>query len=477
MPDLSAAVTGLAASATTLQRVAEAACHVAGHAHDWRARAALHVLDWLGCAAHGAQSPLGLTMARWLALQGEGSCATLAGSRAGAGAAAAFHGALGSTLEMDDVHRSSVVHPGPVVIPAVLAALPPGASGARLLSSVIAGYEAMIRIGRCLGPGHYRWWHTTATAGCFGAAAGAAVAMGLGTQAVAQAMALAGTRAGGLWQVRHEASWGKSWHMGGAAREGVTAAQLAACGMTGPQGILEGPSGWLAATAPGSVERMADESADGSSTVHPRQPWLGDVSFKPWPACRHAHPAMDAWREAVRGRRLAPESIERIDVYGYDDALRFCERRDPQDAPQARFSIAHALAAWAVWGEPQLAHYEGRSLHDPAVVALRQRVHLHADTALQAAYPGHYGARVVVHGRDGSRSQAELRDTFGDPARPMSVADVQAKARALLQAAGWAQGRVESAVAACAALPAVPDLAPWAAVLLGQDLADGLSAP
>lgn len=468
MSDLSAAVPGLAATATTLQRVAAAACHAASHAQDWHGRAALHVLDWLGCAAHGAQSPLGLAMTRWLALQGAGPCATLAASRADACAAAAFHGALGSTLEMDDVHRSSVLHPGPVVIPAVLAALPASASGARMLSAVIAGYEAMIRIGRCLGPAHYRWWHTTGTAGCFGAAAGAAVAMGLGTQAVAQAMALAGTRAGGLWQVRHEPSWGKSWHMAGAAREGVTAAQLAACGMTGPLGIVEGPSGWLAATAPSSLAQAADESADGSSGVHPRQPWLGDVSFKPWPACRHAHPAMDAWREAVRGRSLAPEAIARIDVYGYDDALRFCERRDPQDAPQARFSIPHALAAWAVFGEPRLSHYEGASLHDPAVVALRQRVHLHADAALQAAYPQHYGARVVVLGCDGSRSQSELRDTFGDPDRPMSVADVQGKARALMQAAGWSGARVESALAACAALPAAPDLAPWAAVLLGQ---------
>ncbi|MFM7533477.1 MAG: MmgE/PrpD family protein [Rubrivivax sp.] len=456
----------LAATATTLQRVAAAACHAASHAQHWHARAALHVLDWLGCAAQGAQSPLGHAMGRWLSLQGTGRVPTLASTRSDPCAAAAYHGALGSTLEMDDVHRSSVLHPGPVVIPAVLAALPQSASGASLLSAVIAGYEAMIRIGRCLGPSHYRWWHTTGTSGCFGAAAGAAVAMGLGHEEVAQAMALAGTRAGGLWQVRHEASWGKSWHMAGAAREGVTAAQLASCGMSGPLGIVEGPSGWLAATAPGSLARTADESADGSHGWQPREPWLADVSFKPWPACRHAHPAMDAWREATRGRSLCPDAVLRIDVHGYEDALRFCDRSDPQDPAQARFSIAHALAAWATHGEPQLAHYEGACLRDPSVAALRQRVHLHVDAAIQAAYPQHYGARVVVQWRDGSSSQAELRDTFGDPARAMSEADVQGKARTLMREAGWPATRVEAALAACEALPVARDLQDLTAVLL-----------
>lgn len=422
----------------------------------WHARAALHLLDWLGNAAAGAAglgSPAGPVLARWLQMQSPGPVPTLAGRTADATAAAAYHGALGSTLEMDDVHRSSILHPGPVVVPAVLAALPASGSGAQLLGALAAGYEAAIRVGRALGPGHYRHWHNTSTAGTFGAAAGAAVALGLDAKGIAQALALAGTRAGGLWQVRHEASLGKAWHMAGAARDGLTAAQLARAGLTGPLGVLDGPSGWFAATAAG---------ADASCLTEARaEPWLLDVSFKPWPACRHAHPAMDALREALGAQPAEParpESVAAITVHTYEDALRFCDRPEPHDEAQARFSIQHALAAWVRWGEPALAHYQPAALADPAVAALRARVHVYAEPGIQARYPAAYGARVQVRWLDGRTSLAELHHTYGDPARPMPPAAIEHKARGLMRAAGWGTARTDAACAACLAMPQAPDL-------------------
>ncbi len=445
-----------ATAATAVQRLAEAAVQVraATSLHD---KAALHVLDWLGNAALGALSAQGLAFSRWLRLQGAGGVPTLAGHRVDAAAAAAYHGALGSALEMDDVHRSSILHPGPVVVPAVLAAAPVSTSGAAMLASVVSGYEVTIRTGRSLGPSHYRLWHSTATAGNFGAAAAVAAVLRLDAPFTAQALALAGTRSGGLWQVRHEAQLGKAWHMAGAAREGLAAAQLASVGLTGPLGVLDGPSGWFAATAPQADARRIDEGfGDG---------WLADVSFKPWPACRHAHPAMDALRTAIAGAEIKAADIDRVDVHTYADALRFCDRSQPQDEAQARFSIQHALAAWLLWGEPALAHYEAACLHGAELQALRLRVALHGDAAIEADYPAHYGARVEITLRDGRHLQATLRDTLGDPARPLSAAAVQAKARMLMAAAGWPAARVDAAVAACAALPHAPNLQALHAVI------------
>ena len=416
----------------------------------WLDRAALHLVDWLACAAAGAHTPQGAAFKRWLDLQAAGHCPTLGGRSADAAAAAAYHGALGSALEMDDVHRSSVLHPGPVVIPAALAACTASTPGAQLLGAMLAGYEVMIRVGRALGPTHYKLWHPTATAGSFGAAAAAAAVMGLDEERTAQALALAGTRAGGLWQVRHETQLGKAWHMAGAAREGLAAAQLATVGLTGPLGVLDGPSGWFAATAPG---------ADTTPIFEDREhPWMADVSFKPWPACRHAHPAMDALREAAV---TAP--IKHIEVHTYADALRFCDRPTPVDEAQARFSIQHALAAMLHWGEPALAHYRPESLAD--VQALRSKISLHQDSGIEARYPAHYGARVVVTLSDGTSRRAELQDTYGDPARPMSVAALQNKARMLMGSAGWPEARMLAAFSACAALPTATDLRALNAVI------------
>jgi len=424
-----------------------------------RERAALHVLDWLGNAAYGATHAVGQAMSRWLAMQAGGDRATLAGRAAEASAAAAYHGALGSLLEMDDVHRSSLLHPGPVAVPAAWAACAESTEPRVFLGAVIAGYEVMVRLGRALGPTHYKFWHPTSTAGSFGAAAAAAAALGLDEPHTAQALALAGTRAGGLWQVRHESSFGKAWHMAGAARDGLAAAQLAAAGMTGPQGVIDGPSGWFAATA-------AD--ADASLLDEPRAtPWIDDVSFKPWPACRHAHPAMDALHEVLKTQPMALSDVARVDVFSYADARRFCDRPEPQDEAQARFSIQHALAAWLRWGEPQLAHYQGDALCDTAVSGLRSRVVLHEDAAFQQRFPAQYGARVVLTLQGGAVHEAELHDTLGDPARAMSPAAVQAKARALMAAAGWPAARIEQAVAACAGLPHGRDLSQLHAAILG----------
>jgi 2-methylcitrate dehydratase PrpD len=451
---------------TAVERLAQAAHDVAkpqGDAAAWHARAARHVLDWLGCAASGAVTPQGRIFGRWLATQAAGHCPTLAGRHADGAAAAAYHGALGSALEMDDIHRSSILHPGPVVIPAVLAAAAPHTPGAVLLGAIVAGYEVTIRTGRALGPSHYRLWHTTATAGTFGAAAGAAAVLGLDAAQTAQALALAGTRAGGLWQVRHEDSLGKAWHMAGAARDGLAAAQLAAAGLSGPLGVLDGPSGWFAATAPSADAARIDEACGG----HTGTPWLADVSFKPWPACRHAHPALDALFEALDGHTVAEADVARIDVHTYADALRFCARADPVDTPQARFSIPHALAAALRWGAPLLEHYEASVLQAPGLQALRDKVCLHAGPEMEARYPAHYGARVVLTLHDGRQLQATLHDTRGDPARPLPPAALQDKAQVLMTAGGWAPPRIAAAIAACAELPQAGHLHGLHAVISG----------
>jgi 2-methylcitrate dehydratase PrpD len=203
------------------------------------------------------------------------------------------------------------------------------------------------------------------------------------------------------------------------------------------------------------------------------QPWITDVSFKPWPACRHAHPALDALHEALQAAAAGPQrqesaatNIEHIDVFSYADATRFCDRPQPVDEAQARFSIQHAVAAWVLWGPAQLHHYQAAALLDEQVQDLRARVRLSVDAEIESRYPQHFGARVVLRWRDGAQHVAELRDTLGDPARPLSEAALTEKACMLMEAAGWRPRRIDAALAACAGLPDAPDLSELREVLL-----------
>lgn len=84
--------------------------------------------------------------------------------------AAITMGAFGNPLEMDDVDRAAILHPGPIIIPAALvAAQIAQASPTAMFDRIIRGYDATVRLGRAVGPGHYARFHNTATCGPIGA--------------------------------------------------------------------------------------------------------------------------------------------------------------------------------------------------------------------------------------------------------------------------------------------------------------------
>ena len=366
-----------------------------------RARARLHLLDWLACVA-GARGSLPRHL-QSLMVPGEVGRAALAGNM----------------LEMDDVHRAGRLHPGPVIWPTALGC---GADGLdRVLNAALHGYEAMVAVGETLDDHHYARWHPTATAGLFGAAATAAALFHLEPGQTVSALANAGSVAGGLWHMRHDHVLTKQWHVLHAVRTGHDAAYMAADGLTGPAALLEGPQGLYAGlcAAPGAM-------------AFPQTWRIHEVSFKPWAACRHAHPAIDCALELrARGELKAPFRVET-----YADALTFCDRPDPATETEAKFSLQHAVAVIASGRDAAPDDFT------PAVIAelapLRAQVAVAEDAAITARYPAHFGARV---------NSLELIDTRGDPERPVDEATIRAKMHML---AAWGGLPPEQAERACA---------------------------
>jgi len=408
-----------------------------------RARAALHVLDWIGCAAAGAADAVGPVFRAHAATE-PGPARIVLGGDASPRMAALANGAFGNVLEMDDVHREAVLHAGPVVVPAALAlAAAHDAPGAALLDAVIRGYEAEIRLGRALGPAHYRHFHPSATCGPFGAAAACASLLGLDAARTADALGNAASIAGGLWRCRHEPVLTKQWHTAHAAAAGMEAAMLAAQGLTGPRGILEGTQGLFEGMAPDAAPARVLDGADAPWLIH-------ETSFKPWPACRHAHPAIDA--ALLLRAQLAGRRPERIEVAAYADAIAFCDRAEPRSAIEAKFSLQHAVAVTLLDGPPPLAAFEPPAIARADAAALRARVEAREDHALTAAYPAHFGAGVAAILPGGERIEARVADALGDPENPLTADAVIAKARALMAHAGVPPARAETAIAAALAL-------------------------
>jgi 2-methylcitrate dehydratase PrpD len=416
-----------------------------------RHRAARHLVDWIGCAVISRTTPTGIAIESEATASSTGT-AQLFGARTADPATAAFVlGGFGSVLEMDDVHRAALLHPGPVVIPAALAAASDTTPAGDFLDAMIRGYEAMIRLGRATGPGHYAYFHNTATCGGFGSAAASASLLALDDTEFVAAFGNAGSVSGGLWQCRNEPVMTKTLHVAEAARRGLVAACLAARGFTGPRFILEGPQGFFAAICPGASAQDVVSDADAG--------WLiGETSFKPWPACRHAHAAIDAalaLRETIAGRPIAAIAIDT-----YADAKLFCDRPRPETTLQAKFSLQHAVAVALQDGGPPLDAFDIPALGRPELVALREISTVAATEAFTTPYPRHFGSAVTITLTTGETLSRSVSDAWGDSENPISDDALFAKARALMAAAGLAADRADALVDAALGLAAGGTLAP-----------------
>jgi 2-methylcitrate dehydratase PrpD len=365
-----------------------------------RDRARLHLLDWLACVAGARQSEAG----------------ALGAAIGRAGWERATY--CGNVLEMDDVHRTALLHPGPVIWPTAMSVA--SADMETRLDSAVRGYEAMIAIGAAMDARHYRHWHPTASMGGMGAAATMGSLIGFAPVEYSQALGNAGSVAGGLWHMRHDDVLTKQWHIYHAVRTGRDAALHVHYGATGPKGLIEGPQGLFAAftDTPGAL----GSAGEG---------WLIDeVSFKPFAACRHAHPAIDAAMELRNAGRLSPPFV----IETYADAIAFCDRRDPLNELEAKFSLQHAVAVVADGRKAEPEDFTAQAI--AALAGLRAQVTVREDAAITARYPAHFGARV---------NGLELIDCLGDPESPIGEEHLLAKLHSLVRWGGLPASEAERA--------------------------------
>src|ERR1700752_4392234 len=164
----------------------------AAWANDWRSKPippeVLHhakraVIDWHAALFPGAVMPPAILLEKALRDELDHGDATLAlGRRATVRAAALINGTAAHTVEVDDIFRDGIYHPGAPTIAAALAL-------AGSLRSIVVGYEISPRIGAAMGKAHYKHWHNTGTIGCFGAAAAVAELLNLDEKKFSHALA------------------------------------------------------------------------------------------------------------------------------------------------------------------------------------------------------------------------------------------------------------------------------------------------
>jgi 2-methylcitrate dehydratase PrpD len=374
------------------------------------------LIDWHAALYPGAVVAPATLLERSRAEELDRGDARLAlGRKATARAAAFINGAAAHTVEVDDIFRDGIYHPGAPTIAAALAL----SNDKNLLRAIVVGYEISTRIGAAMGRAHYKYWHNTGTIGCFGAAAAAAEALGLDARRFAHALATAATFSAGLQQAFRMDSMSKPLHAGHAAEAGVTAALAAREGVTGSLDVMEGEAGY--GRAMGDDPDWGKALATLGNDFH-----ITHMTFKNHACCGHTFAAIDGALALQKRLDIKASELERVEVATYRAGLEVAHYENPATPAEARFSLKYVVASGLVHGSVRLAAFEPHRLNDPATRELMRRIHVCLDPQLDAAFPAQRAARVAIHAR--GRREEHLQPTrIGDPDAPLSDAQLEEK--------------------------------------------------
>ena len=416
--------------------------------------ARLALLDWLGSVARGGQEEPAKIALSLLIDQGGKPQATIlpSGEKTSALNAALANGIASHILEVDDVHRGSVIHCGAAVIPAALAAAEmTRASGRQFIEALVVGYEVAIRIGEAVTPSHYYFWHNTGTCGTFGACAAAGKLLGLNREQLVWALGSAGTQAAGLWEFLADGAMSKHLHPGKAAQNGLLSALLASRGFTGSTAILEGKRGFCRAMAPEfNLDRIADSLGKPPYKIE-------DNSFKIHSSCRHTHPAVDIALDLASNHNVGPSDIDGIEVRTYKAALDITDTPEPQTVYAAKFNLPFCVALALTKKSCGLEDFSDDNLRDPEIRALSRRVKLIADDAFTSLYPSKWAAALAITTNSGDVLGGRSDFPLGDPENPASDEVLTEKFRRL-SSDSWGDRKTGSLIKTVMELEVVEDM-------------------
>jgi len=396
-----------------------------------RERAKVLTLDFLGSAIRARRdaesTPSLLKTIQALALDAGGESTVFGDSKTWTPAVAALlNGALGHSLDFDDTHADSSLHPSAPVVPAAFAVGElVGASGREVLTAIVAGYEVCCRLGQALDPtSHYgRGFHPTATAGTYGAAAAAAKLFGCSKEQIVAAFGVSGSQAAGSLQFLVNGGWNKRYQVGAAAMNGVIAATLARNDFVGATESVEGKHGLLAGYTDAA---HPDKATAGLGKIYETM----KIGVKPYPSCRYTHAALDALIAMRREHNLTPDQIRRVEIGLHRNGITLtgdaATKRHPTSVVGGQFSMFFTGAVALDQGRFGWDDYD--RLGDAAVDELADKFDVVQDDSLEIGRTHPFAARVRITTDEGVHER-----THDDPSgEPNSFPDAAATAQKFL---------------------------------------------
>ena len=379
------------------------------------------VLDALACAIAGRLGDESKQIRALAAAMGNSRDATVIGgeplSLAGA---TLLNGYLVTAVTVCDVHRPTLCHTTPVVVPPALAiAERDGASGRAFIAAVAAGLETTVRVG--LGTRYpafrAKGWHSPGVIGPFGGAAAAGKLLGLDAERQRNAFGLAGSQSAGTF-----AQWGTPTikvHQSRGALSGLLAALLAEQGFPSSIEILTHKDGGLFNT-------YSDGGNPEAVTAGLGERWeLENIGLRLWPAASSLQTLITSLFTLMESHDLRAESIAVVrvglskTVYDMHGTLDWNGKfKALLSTPYVTSVVLHDRQCW-------LEQFEASRYEDPALGAFaRDKVRVEIDPRVEGA-----GAAVEIRTTAGAVHADRRAAPKGDPSDPLSRAEIEQKLR------------------------------------------------
>jgi 2-methylcitrate dehydratase PrpD len=417
-----------------------------------RQQAKLVLLDTLGVILAGADRPEVQQLRERLApTAGRGAAVYARGwPEHDPRTAALLNGIAGRSIELCEGLRLVSGQAAMQILPGILAVGEHARStGRELLAALVLGYDVAGRLAAGFTPRPLA--HQNGQVSLLAAAAAGARLRGLDTAGISRAMRIATTLL-------------------------LTPSYTNAVAGATTLNIAGGMSGFVGALAPelalagfeaqeDAIEEALGQLVGGGFTADGLADELGmrwEITrnyFRLYACCNPIHPALDCLREALAELRPQPDEVQHIDIatYRFASVMR---NSDPPNYFASKYSLPHAAAVMVVRGNAGYAELDDTALGDPAIAALRHRVHVSEDPAMSAVAPRLRPARVRVSLTDGRQATHACESHRGDFRQPFAKEELRVKFRQLAGVVLTPEGveRVEAAVDRCEEWPSVGEL-------------------
>ena len=363
------------------------------------------LFDFIGCAFESRNLPWSMQAKHLLQPVTDGACVIGASETASYADAAFVNAVMGHGLVREDMHSGSVSHLGIVVLPTLLAlSQHRPVSGREFIVSAAVGYEVGARVGRAAMSPEIACIHRpTGISGPIGSAAAGARLLGLDASATTSAIALATNTTLGFNQWAHTGGSEMFFQAGYAARNALTAVQLAKAGAFASPTALDGEAGLFAS--------LGKRAASSQVTVFDSEPEILSVFHKPVPACNFAQTTCQAALAIAREKKWAPDQIKSIQVRVPRAGMLYpgCDSTGPfEHVLQAKMSIQYNVAAALI--NASVSEDNFSLLADPQLHRLISMISMNVDDEMTRAYPDKQGGEVEVFERDGGHHRVRLDD-------------------------------------------------------------------